>query len=92
MLQLNLEQPCDLNCIHCKRNYLLKLHSTSIKTKEKIIGEIEEHLIKNPNELIVKLIGNGEPTLLPGFLELCTYIRVKGLDFIIESHGLNIAD
>ncbi|HDP73388.1 MAG TPA: radical SAM protein [Candidatus Woesearchaeota archaeon] len=84
-------QPCDIDCIYCKRNYYhdKKKHA---RTFEQIMSEIKEAINKQGEGNYFFLSGGGEPTELPEFFEVCEFLKKHNSSFILETNGLKLAN
>lgn len=77
---------CNLSCVFCTRG---TLSPENLKTD--IDLDLVKHLIKsNPNILMIKIQGLGEPLMAKNFPELVSYIHEKGISMETFTNGTTL--
>lgn len=81
-LEIDLIDACNLSCPLCNRNRLQSKDGyIPLNDWIKIIDEY-------PNIKEIYFIGTrGEPTLYPEFLELCKYLKGRGISILVSTNG-----
>ncbi|MEM2115672.1 MAG: radical SAM protein [Candidatus Woesearchaeota archaeon] len=88
-------QPCEIDCIYCKRNYYHYQNNFKSKSPEDVFNEVLE-IIKNNKEdngdLFFHLTGVGEPLMLSNIREICQIMHENKISFLIETNGIKLKD